>query len=130
MWRGIAPLIDLPAVSARPKMAWRAWVKAQRRAGGKGGSAGASCRAVQAGCAASWEIVMDIQTRVRPPRSPAASELRFASLFDPGRGVAVPCDASGQVDLDALPERLRSAYFGARAMVGREYAYPVAKPVH
>ena len=73
---------------------------------------------------------MDIHAPLRPRRAQADFELRFASLFHPGRGVAVPCDASGQVDLDALPERLRSAYFGARAMVGREYAYPVVTPVH
>ncbi|MBN8492105.1 MAG: hypothetical protein J0M00_11855 [Burkholderiales bacterium] len=65
-----------------------------------------------------------------PPCPQAAFELRFASLFHPGRGVAVPCDAAGQVNLDALSERLRCAYFGARAMVGREYAYPVIRPVH
>ena len=55
------------------------------------------------------------------PASPAAPGpshvLRFDSLFHPGRGVAVPCDASGQVDLDTLTERLRNAYLGARAMV-------------
>jgi hypothetical protein len=73
---------------------------------------------------------MDTQTLMRPQRTQAGFELRFASLFHPGRGVAVPCDATGHVDLDALPERLRSAYFGARAMVGREYAHPVVKPVH
>jgi hypothetical protein len=73
---------------------------------------------------------MDTQSHVRPQCAQAAFELRFASLFDPGRCVAVPCDAAGQVDLDALSERLRSAYFGARAMVGREYAYPVVRSVH
>jgi hypothetical protein len=73
---------------------------------------------------------MNTQTSVRTQRAQAAFERRFASLFHPGRGVAVPCDATGQVDLDALPERLRSAYFGARAMVGREYAYPVVQPIH
>lgn len=73
---------------------------------------------------------MSTQTAIGAPCAQAAFELRFASLFHPGRGVAVPCDAAGQVDLDALPERLRSAYFGARAMVGREYAYPVVQPTH
>ena len=57
-------------------------------------------------------------------------QLRFESLFNPGRGVAVPCDARGQVDLDALSERQKLAYLGARALVGREYAYPVVLPVH
>ncbi len=73
---------------------------------------------------------MDTQAHVRTRRAQAGYELRFASLFHPGRGVVVPCDAAGQVDLDALPERLRLAYFGARAMVGREYAYPVVQPLH
>lgn len=57
----------------------------------------------------------------------AAHELRFVSLYRPGRGVSVPCDASGRVDLDALSDRLRTAYLGARAMVGREYAYPTVQ---
>jgi len=56
--------------------------------------------------------------------------LRFDSLFHPGRAVAVPCDASGKVDMDTLTERLRNAYLGARAMVGREYACPKVQPAH
>ncbi|MEZ5665633.1 MAG: hypothetical protein R3E94_19205 [Burkholderiaceae bacterium] len=54
-------------------------------------------------------------------------ELRFYSLFQPGRAVSVPCDAAGNVHLDALPERLRNAYLGARALVGREYAFPAVE---
>lgn len=61
---------------------------------------------------------------------PARHELLFASLYHPGRGIAVPCDAHGRVDLDNLTERLRNAYFGARALVGREYAYPTVHLVH
>jgi hypothetical protein len=57
-------------------------------------------------------------------------ELRFCSLFHPGRAISVPCDARGNVELDTLPERLRSAYFGARALVGREYAHPTVECVH
>ncbi len=53
--------------------------------------------------------------------------LRFMSLFDLGRGVAVPCDAAGNVDMDALTDRARCAYLGARALVGREYACPTIK---
>ncbi len=53
--------------------------------------------------------------------------LRFMSLFDLGRGVAVPCDEAGNVDIDALTERARCAYLGARALVGREYACPTIK---
>ncbi len=57
-------------------------------------------------------------------------ELRFVSLFHPGRAVSVPCDAVGQVPLDDLPERLKNAYLGARALVGKEYAYPAIEPRH
>jgi hypothetical protein len=60
----------------------------------------------------------------------SSHELRFASFHDPGRGVVVPCDECGHVDLDALPESLRNAYFGARALVGRAYLYPQVLPVH
>lgn len=61
---------------------------------------------------------------------PVEHELLFASLYHPGRGIAVPCDADGRVDLDHLTERLRNAYFGARALVGREYAYPTVHRAH
>jgi hypothetical protein len=60
----------------------------------------------------------------------ASHELRFVSLHHPGRGVAVPCDEHGQVDLTSLTERLRVAYFGARAMVGRDYAFPTVQLAH
>ena len=60
----------------------------------------------------------------------AKHELLFASLFHSGRGIAVPCDPNGNVDLDNLNERLRNAYFGARALVGREYAYPTVNRAH
>ncbi|MBA4175265.1 MAG: hypothetical protein C0505_01675 [Leptothrix sp. (in: Bacteria)] len=59
-----------------------------------------------------------------------AHQLRFSSLFHPGRGVVVPCDAKGEVDLDTLTERLRNAYLGARAMIGREYGYPTVEHQH
>lgn len=66
------------------------------------------------------------------PSGPCEHWLLFASLFHPGRGIAVPCDAHGEVHLDDLPERLKNAYLGARALMGREYAYPVveAHPAH
>ena len=64
-----------------------------------------------------------------PSTQPGSSTL-FTRAHVSGRGVAVPCDASGQVDLDTLTERLRNAYLGARAMVGREYACPRVQPAH
>jgi hypothetical protein len=62
--------------------------------------------------------------------TPNAHQLRFTSLFDPGRGVVVPCDEAGHVNLDLLSDRLRNAYLWARAMVGREYGYPVVERRH
>jgi hypothetical protein len=53
--------------------------------------------------------------------------LCFRSLFDSGRGFAFPCDPSGQVDLDNMSERARNNYFYARAMMGREVAYPAVE---
>jgi hypothetical protein len=50
--------------------------------------------------------------------------LRFESLFDPGRGLAFPCDEHGRVALDALSERARRNYFYARVVVGHEFATP------
>lgn len=54
----------------------------------------------------------------------SACQLRFVSLFQPGRALSFPCDASGHVDMDALSERARANYLYARAMVGRDYARP------
>ncbi len=74
-----------------------------------------------------------MQTQVSATVSAAqrgSHELCFASLYHPGRGVVVPCDEAGHVDLDALTERLRNAYLGARAMVGREYLYPTVQHAH
>lgn len=51
-------------------------------------------------------------------------ELRFESLFNPGRGMAFPCDEHGAVALDSLSESARKNYFYARAVVGREFATP------
>jgi len=51
-------------------------------------------------------------------------ELRFQSLADPARVIVFPCDADGRVDLDALSERARTAYFYARTVIGREFAMP------
>ena len=59
--------------------------------------------------------------------APGHFELRFESLFNPGRGLVFPCDERGQVELDALSERSRQNYFYARAVVGREFATPAVR---
>ena len=61
------------------------------------------------------------------PSSPCSFQLRYRSLFDPGRGFAFPCDARGQVELDAMSDRSRNNYFYARAMVGKELTLPAVE---
>lgn len=51
-------------------------------------------------------------------------EIRFQSLFKPGRALSFPCNAQGQVQLDSLSDRARDNYLYARAVVGREFAHP------
>jgi hypothetical protein len=62
--------------------------------------------------------------------SAGSHELHFVSLHNPGREVVFPCNEIGHVDLDALSDRLRTSYLGARAMVGREYGYPTVQRAH
>jgi hypothetical protein len=62
-----------------------------------------------------------------PSTAPAVAsyEIRFQSLFKEGRALSFPCDRDGRFDLEHAPERLRSNYLFARAMLGREFAMPV-----
>lgn len=62
------------------------------------------------------------------PAVQASHELLFRSLFVDGRGLAFPCNASGEVSLDDMSERSRTSYFFARSVVGRDYACPVVRP--
>ena len=68
-----------------------------------------------------------MQTAVSPASPGSRFVLRFESLFDPGRGLAFPCDERGEVALDALSERARRNYFYARVVIGREYATPAVQ---
>lgn len=63
-----------------------------------------------------------------PRRASEPYELLFRSLFRPGRGYSFPCDAGGDVDLDALSEGERNSYFYARTAIGCEFAMPVVRP--
>ncbi|KQW37810.1 hypothetical protein [Rhizobacter sp. Root404] len=58
----------------------------------------------------------------------ASYEIRFQSLFHEGRALSFPCDEQGQVALDSLSDRARDNYLYARAVIGREYAYPMVRP--
>ena len=53
-----------------------------------------------------------------------AHALRFRSLSREGRGLAFPCDPQGQVNLDALSRAALNNYLYARAVMGREFAWP------
>lgn len=69
-----------------------------------------------------------------PYTSPGGKEtgtflLHFSSFFHPGREFAVPCDEHGQVNLDDMSERVRNNYLYARAMLGREFAWPIVRCV-
>jgi len=62
-------------------------------------------------------------------RSPSDRfELRFDSLYKPGRAFSFPCDAGGRVDMDALSDGERDRYLYARAIVGRELSLPAVRP--
>jgi hypothetical protein len=58
----------------------------------------------------------------------ASFEIRFQSLFHEGRALSFPCDEQGHVAMDALSDRARENYLYARAVIGREYAYPMVRP--
>jgi hypothetical protein len=58
----------------------------------------------------------------------ACFEIRYQSLFSAGRALSFPCDAEGHVQMDSLSNRARDNYLYARAVVGREYAYPSIRP--
>ncbi|MDN3919865.1 hypothetical protein [Roseateles violae] len=53
--------------------------------------------------------------------------LRFQSLFHAGRALTFPCNAQGDVSMDALSERALENYLFARAVIGHEYATPVVQ---
>lgn len=55
-------------------------------------------------------------------------ELRFQSLFNAGRGLAFPCNAHGDVDVQALSERAVQNYLDALTGIGREYSMPSVVP--
>jgi hypothetical protein len=54
-------------------------------------------------------------------------QLRFRPLSRSGSPFVFPCDARGQVQLDALSDRARNNYLYARAMVGRELGPPAVE---
>ena len=58
-------------------------------------------------------------------RESATFELRFQSLFNAAHAISFPCDAAGQVNMDALSESERVRYLYARTVIGREFSLPL-----
>lgn len=56
-------------------------------------------------------------------------ELRFTSLFDPGRAFCFPCDSTGAIDLDSLPEKALNNLRRAQSSIGIDLAIPAVFPV-
>lgn len=54
--------------------------------------------------------------------------IKYQSLSHAGKSLVFPCDAEGHVPLDELSERAREDYLYARAVVGREFAFPAVTP--
>lgn len=54
-------------------------------------------------------------------------EIRFRSLYRPGRGYTFPCDECGRVDMDALSDGERDSYLYARAIIGKELSFPAVQ---
>ena len=76
----------------------------------------------------SLENIMNIRMQQPIPSNASRFELRFQSLFTSGKALAFPCDARGDVQLDALSAKALENYLFARAVVGHEYANPVIEP--
>jgi hypothetical protein len=51
-------------------------------------------------------------------------EIRYVPLTGPWPLLAFPCDATGSVPLDSLPDKVRNDYFFARVVAGNAYAAP------
>jgi hypothetical protein len=68
-----------------------------------------------------------LRRRAMNDSTPKQFELHFESLFGSGRAYAFPCDPEGKVDLDQLSEHARINYLYARAVVGRELAFPAVR---
>lgn len=63
-----------------------------------------------------------------PHRNAASHELRFQPLRDEGHALSFPCNARGEVDLDALGATALLNYLRARTTIGRDYARPAVSP--
>ena len=89
-----------------------------------------------------WVLDCDVHTDYEWPYCELSIELAKAPLgvdlssYDTvrlwvdyrGPELSFPCDADGNVPLDALSDRARNNYLFARAVVGRDYATPAVLP--
>ena len=64
------------------------------------------------------------QIRLCLSNDTSTTTLRRPHWYATGRALTFPCDAQGHFEMDALTDRARENYLYARAVVGRDYAYP------
>jgi hypothetical protein len=77
------------------------------------------------GTTLAWPVNMSpLSSLSMDPSTTVRYELRFQSLSNAGRGYAFPCDAEGNVDIDALSDRARMNYLLAQKAVGRDLSCP------
>ncbi|NRF71685.1 hypothetical protein HLB44_32325 [Aquincola sp. S2] len=68
--------------------------------------------------------------RPQPPADTAtAAQLQFLPRAAGRRLLAFPCNPSGQVEIDLLSAQARNDYLFARALRGRDYAFPIVVQV-
>ena len=53
--------------------------------------------------------------------------LCFCRLQDGHQAYVFPCDAGGNVDMDALSDRARNDYLYARALMGLQMSWPAVQ---
>ena len=64
-------------------------------------------------------------TPITTLQAPPGYHVYFASLRDKEEAMLFPCDMAGEVDIDGLSPPARNNNLFARAMMGREFAYPI-----
>jgi len=63
------------------------------------------------------------------PTAAPIAQLQFVPRTAGLRLLAFPCSPGGQVEIDGLSAQDRIDYLFARALRGRDYAFPVVVPV-
>lgn len=68
-----------------------------------------------------------MNTTVESRRVGQSHELCFRFLHENGKAMAFPCTATGDADMDSLSDQARCNSPFARAVVGRQFAWPAVQ---